>query len=100
MSLFPPPSVPRGEARPPLPFWRRRKLLISGISVLLILLVVAGLLSQHLLSSGRCSQATPLPSGNGPYVRLPLTAQQIYDLEHLSQHMQYKALASLYVDHM
>jgi len=31
---------------------------------------------------------------------MPLTAQQINNLEHLSEHMKYKALASLYVDHM
>lgn len=100
MSLFPPPSVPCGDTRPPLPFWRRRKLLVYAMSVLLALLVVAGLLSQRLLNHGQASQVTPLPSGNGSYVRLPLTAQQIQDLEHLSQHMQSKALASLYVDHM
>ena len=100
MSLFPPSSLKNTDPLPPLLRQPRKRWLIAAIVMLVFLLVVAGILGQHLLSGGQGNQATPLPSGNGPYVQMPLTAQQINDLEHLSGHMKYKALASLYVDHM
>ena len=100
MSLFSPPPVDSAGTRPPLPPRRGRRLLALSLGALVIVLVVAGFLGQRLFWSEAGVQATPLPSGNGPYAQLPLTAQQIHDLEHLSDHMKYKALASLYVDHM
>lgn len=87
-----------GPARPPVQ--RRRRLLTVGLVVLLILLVGAGWLGQHLLVIAQANQLTSLPAGSGPYAQLPLTARQINDLEHLSEHMKYRALASLYVDRM
>jgi beta-N-acetylhexosaminidase len=68
--------------------------------VLLILLVSAGWLGQHLLAATQANQVLSQPAGSGPYAQLPLTARQINAIEHLSAHMKYKALASLYVDHM
>ena len=100
MSLFPPTPVKDSEALPPMPRRRRRRPLALGAMILVVLLVVAGFLGQRVLSNRLAGQATPFPSGSGPYVEMPLTAQQINDLEHLSTHMKYKALASLYVDRM
>lgn len=101
MSLFPPSSIKKNDPLPPTPRRRRRGPLAVGALTLVVLLVVAGFLGQRLLSASQgSSQPTPFPSGDGPYVQLPLTAQQINALEHLSTHMKYKALASLYVDHM
>ncbi|HEY0754866.1 MAG TPA: glycoside hydrolase family 3 N-terminal domain-containing protein [Ktedonobacteraceae bacterium] len=79
---------------------RRPRWLLPGIILLLLLLVLAGFLDQRIRLIGQQSQVTPFPSGAGPYVQWPLTAQQINALEHLDTHMKYKALASLYVDQM
>lgn len=84
--------------RPPVK--RRRRLLAAGLVILLVLLVIAGFLGQRLLADAQANQLATLPSGSGPYAQMPLTAQQINAIEHLSEHMKYKALASLYVDHM
>lgn len=100
MSLFPPSSMKNDTPLPPPARRRKRGPLAIGVLILVVLLVSAGFLGQRLLSTGQTSQATPFPSGNGPYAQFPLTAQQINDLEHLSAHMKYKALASLYVDRM
>ncbi len=101
MSLFSPSSVKNNDSLPPL-LRRPRKgpLVVSMVMLVVVLLIVAGILGQRALSGGQVSQLAPLPPGNGPYVQMPLTAQQINNLEHLSDHMKYKALASLYVDHM
>lgn len=87
-----------GPARPPLQ--RRRRRLAVGLLLLLILLVCAGWLGQSLLVAAQANGRASLPAGGGPYAQLPLTAGQIAALEHLSEHMKYRALASLYVDHM
>ncbi len=102
MSLYqssPVKNFAAGEPpQPPVP--RRRRLLVVGLGTLLVLLVIAGFLGQRLLAGAQANQLAPLPSGSGPYAQLPLTAQQINAIEHLSEHMKYKALASLYVDRM
>ncbi|HEX7735800.1 MAG TPA: glycoside hydrolase family 3 N-terminal domain-containing protein [Ktedonobacteraceae bacterium] len=100
MSVFPPSSVNNVAPLSPMPRGRRRGPLALGAIVLVVLLIVAGFLGQHAFFASQRSQATPFPSGSGPYVQLPLSARQINDLEHLSAHMKYKALASLYVDRM
>lgn len=87
----------RGSSRPPV---KRRRLLTAGLFVLLILVVGASWLGPRLLAGAQTDQSASLPAGDGPYAQLPLTARQINALEHLSAHMKYKALASLYVDHM
>ncbi|HEY1352334.1 MAG TPA: glycoside hydrolase family 3 N-terminal domain-containing protein [Ktedonobacteraceae bacterium] len=79
---------------------RRHRLLNAGLLLLLILLVSATWLGQHLLAAAQANPQPSLPAGSGPYAQLPLTARQINAIEHLSAHMKYKALASLYVDHM
>lgn len=64
--------------------------------------MLGGLLAQQVLAnptSGAQNSALVF-SGNGSYVRLPLSAEQINAIQHLSGHMKYKALASLYVSHM
>ena len=100
MSLFPPSPIANRDPLPPLPRKRQRGMLVVGVVGLIIVLVVAGFLGQRALTGGQESQPTPWPSGQGPYVQMPLTAQQINAIEHLSEHMKYKALASLYVDRM
>jgi len=101
MSSFSPAPTKGFAALPPIR--RRRRPLAVWVTILVVLLVGAGFLGQRVLSddqSGLGSLVTPLPSGDGSYFQLPLTAQQINDLQHLSAHMKYKALASLYVDHL
>jgi len=78
---------------------RRRGMLYLALAVLAVLVVVGGLLGQSLLSKPNSAQALNFPS-SGPYAQLPLTASQINAIEHMSEHMKYKALASLYVSQM
>lgn len=90
---------------PPLrstPVARRRRGRLALWLTLLALLIVLGLLGQQWLSSNDAAQADgPLTyPGAGPYAQFPLSANQIAAIEHLSGHMKYKALASLYVSHM
>lgn len=99
LSQFSPVKKVVTGGSPRLPV-RRRRLLTAGLLVLLILLVSAGWLGQHLLAATQANQVLSQPAGSGPYAQLPLTARQINAIEHLSAHMKYKALASLYVDHM
>lgn len=98
LSQFSPVAASGPLPRPPAQ--RRRRLLAIGLVALLILLVSAGWLGQRLLATAQANQLAPLPPATGPYAQLPLTARQINAIEHLSAHMKYKALASLYVDHM
>ena len=104
MSLFQESSVQNADPAPHPPANRRfqRKPLVVAIALVVLALVVvgAGFLGQRLLTNGQAGQSNALPSGQGPYVRFPLTAQQINAIQHLSTHMKYRALASLYVSHM
>jgi len=104
MSLSQPPSVSNPNGPSPTAGKRRqRKPLALLLALLAVLLVVAGFVGQRWQTSNQGnqgSQGASWPSGNGPYAQLPLSAQQINAIEHLSAHMKYKALASLYVDHM
>jgi beta-N-acetylhexosaminidase len=80
-----------------------RRGLYIALAIIAVVVVVGGLLSQQLLNGGNAGSAQNSAlvfSGNGPYVQMPLTAQQINNIQHLAGHMKYKALASLYVSHM
>lgn len=77
---------------------KRRGPLAIILTLLVALIVVGGILGQHLLAVN--GQGELSFSGDGPYARLPLSASQINAIQHLSGHMKYKALASLYVSHM
>ncbi len=84
---------------------KRRLFLVVALVGLIVLLVLGGFLGQRWLFNSQGNQAlttvsSPLPAGKGAYTLLPLTALQINEIRHLSGHMKYKALASLYVDHM
>src|SRR5438309_142837 len=96
-ALISPPSMMRTKRR------GRKPLLVVGLLMLAILIVVGGLIGQHLLSTGTSSAsptAVPNFQAHGPFVGPPLSAQQINELMHLKDHMKYRALASLYVAHM
>lgn len=81
---------------------KQRWRLVFTLIALILLLVLAGFLGQHFLQAASgTSLATPtLPTSDGPYVTLPLTAQQINDIRHLQGYMKYRALASIYASHM
>jgi beta-N-acetylhexosaminidase len=82
---------------------RGRRILYIGLAIIAVIVVIGGLLSQQLLNGngvGGAQNSALVFSGNGPYVRLPLTDKQINAIQHLAGHMKYKALASLYVSHM
>src|SRR5256884_4876547 len=100
------------RAAPPLPppQMRRSKgggptIAIVATLVLLAILVILGVFfEQHLAATpGIASAQTPPAQSNehpGQFVQLPLSPTQIDALRHLSSHMQYKQLASMYVARM
>src|SRR3989440_9498544 len=100
------------RAAPPLPppQMRRSKgggptIAIVATLVLLAILVILGVFfEQHLAATpGIASAQTPPAQSNehpGQFVQLPLSPTQIDALRHLSSHMQYKQLASMYVVRM
>src|SRR5579883_2555602 len=104
MSLFQASSVKSPDPLPPSPagrrFRRKPLLLVAALVGLVVVVVIAGFLGLRSQANGPFVQSDSLPSGNGPYARFPLTPQQINAIQHLSGHMKYKALASLYVSHM
>ncbi len=88
---------------PPLASRKTRKsLLVFTLAILVVLVVIGGLLDRYLLNATNNVQhkLSPTLSGQGPYAQLPLSASQILAIQHLPQHMKYKALAGLYVSHM
>lgn len=102
MSLFQASSAQNSDPAPSPPSGRRirRKWLAVALVILALIIVGAGILGQRLQASGQAGQASALPPGQGPYAQFPLTAQQINAIQHLSAHMKYRALASLYVSRM
>jgi beta-N-acetylhexosaminidase len=80
-----------------------RKPLAVALAMLAVLAILGSLIGQHLLSSGgrQVSQAASTPLlASGPFIGPPLNARQVDELMNLKSHMQYRALASLYVAHL
>jgi beta-N-acetylhexosaminidase len=104
MSLFQASSVKSPDPLPPSPAGKRLRrkplLLVAALVGLVLVVVIAGFPGLRSQANGSLGQSDSLPSGNGPYARFPLTPQQINAIQHLSEHMKYRALASLYVSHM
>lgn len=92
-----PPFLP-SQARAPK---RRRWLLVLTLILLVALVVTGSLVGLRLLNPASPTTSTlpPFPA-NAPYIQLPLTASQINAIQHLPDHMKYRALASLYVSHL
>jgi beta-N-acetylhexosaminidase len=86
----------------PLTAKKRRGPLVALLGVVTVLVVLGGLLGQHLLSAtnGSSNQGVLNFPSNGPYASVPLSPDQISAIMHLPEHMKDKALASLYVSHL
>lgn len=88
---LPPPAPPR--RRRTRPFW------VLLFIVLALIVMTSGGTASYFFTH----QPTPTPtpfSGNGPYVTLPLSQGQIYQIQHMPEQMQDKVLAQLYVSQM
>lgn len=91
-----PPQLP-----PPAP--RRRRRLSPFWLILFVILVLIVVGSSSLASSlfAQKPVATPTPiSANGPFITLPLSQNQIYQIQHMPEQMQAKQLAQSYVSQM
>lgn len=87
-----PPPAPRRKRRLQ-PFW-----LILFV-VLALIVIGSGSVANTLLTQK--PQPTPTPiTANGPFVTLPLSASQIYQIQHMPEQMQAKELAKIYVSQM
>ncbi|GAC1356607.1 MAG: hypothetical protein NVSMB38_38280 [Ktedonobacteraceae bacterium] len=94
-----PPKVP--TLPPPPPRRSQRGIVTLLISALLIaLIVIGGIIGQRLMNGSLSTSFGGNAPIGGAFVQPPLNAAQIYSLQHLVSHMQYKQLASLYVAHM
>jgi beta-N-acetylhexosaminidase len=100
----PTPSPPLHTPQPRLPPRRHHAIQIAITLVLLAILTIFGSFIGLRLLGGPTTRPsisfTTAPVNPGPFVQPPLTSEQIDALRHLSQHMQYKQLASLYVSRM
>ncbi len=104
-SVSPTPSTV--ASAPPSVATRKRRRYVKPLVVLLlgltVLVVTASLLGPRLLFSTptvhKIAQPS-FPAGGGPYAQLPLSANEINAIQHLSTHLKYKTLANLYVEHM
>src|SRR6185312_10184454 len=75
------------------PFW-----LI--LFVILVLIVIgSGGAANYLLTPKPKPTPTPI-TAKGPFVTLPLSASQIYQIQHMPEQMQAKELAKIYVSQM
>ncbi len=76
--------------------------LVLIMLLLITLLVVSGLITYQLLATpaGTAVSTLDMLRTQGNFIQPPLNAAQIDALRHLSSHMQYKQLASLYVSRM
>lgn len=81
---------------------KRRGPLVAMLAVVAVVVVLGGLLGQHLLDAtgGASNQGALTFPGNGPYASMPLSPNQINSIMHLPEHMKDKALAGIYVSHM
>jgi beta-N-acetylhexosaminidase len=68
--------------------------------VLALLLVLSGgTAGYYFVKRPSTSTPTPIPA-RGPFATLPLSPEQIYQIQHLPEEMQAKELAQIYVSHM
>ncbi len=85
---------------------RQRKWLSRLLTLFLLLLVVGGSLGTfayihlHAVAQVPKKVAARPALSTGPFVQQPLSAQQINNLWHLSSHVGYQQVASMYVSHM
>jgi beta-N-acetylhexosaminidase len=98
----PQPVQARAGAAPPS---RPRPRLRSALSVVALLLVLAGVITLLLSNEVQAllTQTTVATQENfvpGPFVENPLSANQVNALYHLASHMSGQKLASLYVSRM
>ncbi len=91
-----------GVAAPPRPYRpspEPLRLLVT-LCALSVLLLAGTFTWQHFFEGGALTPEHTPAGHYGAFVAPPLNAQQIDQLQHLSAHMSYKQLASLYVARM
>lgn len=84
-------ELPRRRRRPPF-FW------IILFVTLAVMVIISGSTAAYLIMN-RETTATPLPPA-GPLAMLPLSQDQIYQIQHMPEQMRPKQLAQIYVSQM
>lgn len=83
---------------------RRTWSIFISLIVLMIVVAMGSVFGLRLLDglNGDNGQIVPIPNNSptGPFVTMPLSVGQVNAIMHLSSHLTYKALASLYVHRM
>ncbi len=81
---------------------RMRTFFILFLLMLALIVALGAILGPNLFAQvpGSASNSSPAPGASGPFVKAPLTADQINAIMHLTGYMKYKQLASMYVSHM
>jgi beta-N-acetylhexosaminidase len=89
-----PPRAPR-KRRQQRSFW------IVLLTVLALILVVCGGTAGYFFTRKPAAAPTPTPiSAQGPFVTLPLSQNQIHQIQQMPEQMRAKALAQIYVSQM
>src|SRR5581483_2221928 len=93
------PDEPR--PMPPAPERKRppRWLWLTLFVILILLVILSGSAANSLLARKPLPAAPPLPAGSA-FVSLPLSQDQIYQIQHMPENMRARMLAQLYVSHM
>jgi beta-N-acetylhexosaminidase len=78
---------------------KRHRKLVLCLSLSIVLIVLGGIIAKYTLLAQKNTNIA-WPSGKGPYAGQPLSAQQIYALQHMPEHMRDKLLAQLYVSNL
>lgn len=87
-----PSSTPSAEFPEAVrPAKKRRRPLLIALAILAVVVVIGGLLGQHLEAGATDTSVWNFPS-SGPYAQLPLSTSEINAIQHLSGYMKYKAL--------
>jgi beta-N-acetylhexosaminidase len=88
-----PPPAPQAHGRLPRFFW------LAILTVLVLLIIFSAGAASSLLAQRAGSVATPLPAGSA-FVALPLSQEQLAQIQHMPERMRADLLARLYVSHM
>lgn len=86
--------------RPPRHRGGRRVFWVTLFVLLLLAVIVSGSAARYLSAAQKpAAVATPLPTSSA-FVTLPLSQDQVYQIQHMPENMRAKLLAQLYVSHM
>lgn len=74
--------------------------MLALLAILILIVALSGGTAGYLYLKRPMTTPTPGLASGGPFATLPLSASQIYQIQHLPEQMQAKELAQIYVSQM